>query len=105
QAAASWFGIEMEWIALEHELVCYIHYNLLDDALGFPDSSIPTRCDSTGDFYPVMKPSTIPHAFLTNQHTWHQRLGYLGSGVLCHVLSSNPISCNKEKPPVLCHAC
>nr|GEZ87969.1 ribonuclease H-like domain-containing protein [Tanacetum cinerariifolium] len=24
------------------------------------------RCDSTGDFYPVTKPSTIPHAFLSN---------------------------------------
>nr|GEU57350.1 ribonuclease H-like domain-containing protein [Tanacetum cinerariifolium] len=79
-------------------------YELVRNAL-FPDSSIPTRCDSTEDFYPVMKPSTIPHAFLTNQHTWHQRLGYLGSGVLRHVLSSNLISCNKEKPPVLCHAC
>ncbi|GJX30189.1 ribonuclease H-like domain-containing protein [Tanacetum coccineum] len=29
------------------------------------------RCDSTGELYPVMKPSTIPHAFLTSQYTWH----------------------------------
>nr|GEX79768.1 ribonuclease H-like domain-containing protein [Tanacetum cinerariifolium] len=31
------------------------------------------RCDSTGDLYPVTKPSTIPHAFLTNhysQYVW-----------------------------------
>nr|GEX31658.1 hypothetical protein [Tanacetum cinerariifolium] len=32
------------------------------------------RCDSTGDLYPVTKPSTIPHDFLTSQYTWHQRL-------------------------------
>ncbi|GKF05217.1 hypothetical protein Tco_0035885, partial [Tanacetum coccineum] len=25
------------------------------------------RCDSTGELYPVTKPSTIPHAFLTSQ--------------------------------------
>nr|GEX85122.1 ribonuclease H-like domain-containing protein [Tanacetum cinerariifolium] len=30
------------------------------------------RCDSTGDLYPDMKPSTIPHTFLTSQYTWHQ---------------------------------
>ncbi|GJZ05944.1 NAC domain-containing protein [Tanacetum coccineum] len=34
------------------------------------------RCDSTGDFYPVMAPSPIPHAFLVSQHTRHQRLGH-----------------------------
>nr|GFB84330.1 ribonuclease H-like domain-containing protein [Tanacetum cinerariifolium] len=34
------------------------------------------RCDSTGDLNPVSKPSTIPHAFLTSQYTWHQRLGH-----------------------------
>nr|GEU45744.1 retrotransposon protein, putative, Ty1-copia subclass [Tanacetum cinerariifolium] len=36
------------------------------------------RCDSTGDLYTVTKPSTIPHAFLTSQYTWHQRLGHPG---------------------------
>nr|GEY37567.1 ribonuclease H-like domain-containing protein [Tanacetum cinerariifolium] len=49
--------------------------------------------------------STIPHAFLTSQYTWHQRLGHPGSEVLCRVLSSNSLSCNKEKPLVLYHAC
>ncbi|GJS18700.1 ribonuclease H-like domain-containing protein [Tanacetum coccineum] len=63
------------------------------------------RCDSTGDLYPVMKPSTIPHVFLTSQYTWHQRLGYPRSEVLCRLFSSNSISCNKEKPLVLCHVC
>ncbi|GJV66794.1 ribonuclease H-like domain-containing protein [Tanacetum coccineum] len=63
------------------------------------------RCDSTGDLYPVTVPSLIPHAFLVRQHTWHQRLGHLGSEVLHHLVSHNFISCTKEKPPVLCHAC
>nr|GFC23963.1 ribonuclease H-like domain-containing protein [Tanacetum cinerariifolium] len=33
---------------------------------------------STGDLYPVTKPSIIPHAFLSSQYTWHQRLGHPG---------------------------
>nr|GEY65167.1 ribonuclease H-like domain-containing protein [Tanacetum cinerariifolium] len=63
------------------------------------------RCDSTGDLYPVTAASPIPHAFLVSQDTWHQRLGHPGSVVLRRLVSSNLISCNKEKPPVLCHAC
>ncbi|GJZ70307.1 ribonuclease H-like domain-containing protein [Tanacetum coccineum] len=43
--------------------------------------------------------------FMTRQHTWHQRLGHPGSEVLRRLVSNNFISCNKEKPPVLCHAC
>ncbi|GJW35986.1 hybrid signal transduction histidine kinase M [Tanacetum coccineum] len=62
-------------------------------------------CDSIGDLYPIMAPSPIPHAFLVSQHTWHQRLGHQGSKVLRHLVSNNFISCNKEKPPVLYHAC
>ncbi|GKF93438.1 ribonuclease H-like domain-containing protein, partial [Tanacetum coccineum] len=63
------------------------------------------RCDSTGELYPVTNPSAIPHAFLTSQYTWHQRLGHPGSEVLRRLVSSDYISCNKEKLPVLCHAC
>ncbi|GJT76206.1 ribonuclease H-like domain-containing protein [Tanacetum coccineum] len=63
------------------------------------------QCDSTMDLYPVMAPSSIPHVFLVSQHTWHRRLRHLGREVLCHLVSNNFISCNKEKPPVLCHAC
>nr|GEU39158.1 reverse transcriptase domain-containing protein [Tanacetum cinerariifolium] len=62
-------------------------------------------CDSTGDLYPVTAPSPIPHAFLVNQHTWHQRLGHPRSDVLRRLVSSNFISCNKEKLPVFFHAC
>ncbi|GJT74026.1 ribonuclease H-like domain-containing protein [Tanacetum coccineum] len=62
-------------------------------------------CDSTRDLYPVTKPSTIPHAFLTSQYTWNQRLRHPESEVLRRILSSNSISCTREKPPVLCHAC
>ncbi|GJR30630.1 ribonuclease H-like domain-containing protein [Tanacetum coccineum] len=43
--------------------------------------------------------------FMTYRHTWHQRLGHPGREVLRHLVSNNFISCNKEKPPVLCHAC
>nr|GEV59728.1 ribonuclease H-like domain-containing protein [Tanacetum cinerariifolium] len=35
---------------------------------------------------------------------WHQRLGHPESEVLRRLVSNNVISCNKEKPPVLCHA-
>ncbi|GJW17865.1 zf-CCHC domain-containing protein [Tanacetum coccineum] len=63
------------------------------------------RCDSTGDLYPVTQPTPIPHAILTSQHMWHQRLGHPGSEVLRRLVSRNLISCNKEKPSVICHVC
>ncbi|GJR36130.1 ribonuclease H-like domain-containing protein [Tanacetum coccineum] len=80
------------------------------DPFGFSVKDFQTRrvllrCDSSGDLYPVTESSSIPHVFLTSQYTWHQRLGHLGSEVLRRVLSNNSISCNKEKSPVLCHAC
>nr|GEW61157.1 ribonuclease H-like domain-containing protein [Tanacetum cinerariifolium] len=81
------------------------------DAFGFFVKDFMTRrvvlfrCDSTGDLYPVTQPCPIPHAFLTSQHMWHQRLGHPGSEVLRRLVSRNLISCNKEKPLVLCHAC
>ncbi|GJT21831.1 ribonuclease H-like domain-containing protein [Tanacetum coccineum] len=43
--------------------------------------------------------------FITRRYTWHQRLGHPGSEVLRRLVSSDSISCNKEKLPVLCHAC
>ncbi|GKA26224.1 ribonuclease H-like domain-containing protein [Tanacetum coccineum] len=80
------------------------------DAFGFSVKDflmrrVLLRFDSTGDLYPVTSPSPIPHAFLVSQHTWHQRIGYPGGEVLHRLASSNIISCNKEKPLVLCHAC
>ncbi|GJZ00046.1 retrovirus-related pol polyprotein from transposon TNT 1-94 [Tanacetum coccineum] len=42
--------------------------------------------------------------FITRWYMWHQRLGHLGSEVLHHLVSSDSISYNKEKLPVLCHA-
>ncbi|GJU43198.1 ribonuclease H-like domain-containing protein [Tanacetum coccineum] len=80
------------------------------DAYGFSIKDFMTRrvllrCDSTGDLYPVTHPSPIPHAFLVSQHTWHKRLGHPGGDVLRRLVSNNVISCNNEKPPVLCHAC
>ncbi|GJZ83166.1 ribonuclease H-like domain-containing protein, partial [Tanacetum coccineum] len=80
------------------------------DSFGFSVKDFMTRlvllrCDSTGDLYPITAPSPILHVFLVSQHTWHQRLGHPGSDVLRRLVSNNVISCNKEKPPVLCHAC
>ncbi|GJY54303.1 ribonuclease H-like domain-containing protein [Tanacetum coccineum] len=63
------------------------------------------RCDSTEDLYPIMQPSTIPYDFLISQYTWHQCVRHPGSEVLRRILSSNSISCTKEKPLVLYHAC
>nr|GEW93311.1 ribonuclease H-like domain-containing protein [Tanacetum cinerariifolium] len=80
------------------------------DSFGFSVKDFITlrvllRCDGIGDLYPVTAPSPIPSAFLVNQQTWHQRLGHPGSKVLRRLVSNNVISCNKEKPPILCHAC
>ncbi|GKB13636.1 ribonuclease H-like domain-containing protein [Tanacetum coccineum] len=85
------------------------NYTVVFDAFGFSVKDFMTRqvllrCDSTSDLYPVTKPSTIPHAFLTSEYMWHQRLGHPGSEVLRRILSNNSIS-YKEKPPVLCHTC
>nr|GEW14868.1 ribonuclease H-like domain-containing protein [Tanacetum cinerariifolium] len=79
------------------------------DAFGFSVKDFMTRrvllrCDSTGDLYPVTAPSPIPHAFLVSQHTSHQCLGHPEGEMLRRLVSSNFISYNKEKPPILCHA-
>ncbi|GJW85426.1 ribonuclease H-like domain-containing protein [Tanacetum coccineum] len=58
------------------------------DEFGFSVKDFLTRhillkCDSSGDLYPVTKPSPIPSALLSiNPTTWHQHLGYLGAEVL-----------------------
>ncbi|GJX92932.1 ribonuclease H-like domain-containing protein, partial [Tanacetum coccineum] len=72
---------------------------------GFMTRRVLLRCDSMGDLYPITDPYLIPRVFLVSQHTWHKRLGHLGGDVLHHLVSNNVISCNKEKHPVLCHAC
>ncbi|GJW03781.1 ribonuclease H-like domain-containing protein [Tanacetum coccineum] len=94
------------WIHFVRDNNCTIEF----DAFGFSVKDFMTRrvllrCDSMADLYPVTAPSPIPHAFLVIQHTWHQRLGHPGGEVLRRHVSSNFISYNKEKPPVLCHAC
>ncbi|GJZ99241.1 ribonuclease H-like domain-containing protein [Tanacetum coccineum] len=86
------------------------NYTIEFDAFGFSVKDFMThrvllRCDSTGDLYPLTAPSLIPHVFLVSQHTWNQRLGHPGRDVLRHLVFNNFISCNKEKPPMLCHAC
>ncbi|GJV77485.1 hypothetical protein Tco_1509069, partial [Tanacetum coccineum] len=57
------------------------------DAFGFSAKDYLTRhillrCDSSGDLYPVTKPSTPPIAFLsTSASTWLPRLGHLGKAM------------------------
>ncbi|GKA33895.1 ribonuclease H-like domain-containing protein [Tanacetum coccineum] len=81
------------------------------DAFGFSVKDFLTRhillrCDSSGDLYPVTKPSTLPAAFVsTSSTTWHQRLGHPGDEVLRSLSSHHFISCNKEKSTHVFHAC
>ncbi|GJV49041.1 hypothetical protein Tco_1439253 [Tanacetum coccineum] len=50
----------------------YLH-NVLD----FLTCHILLRCDSSGDLYPVTKPSPTPSALISiSPSTWHQRLGH-----------------------------
>ncbi|GJT44264.1 hypothetical protein Tco_0952979, partial [Tanacetum coccineum] len=55
-------------------------YNVLDNLT----CHILLRCDSSGDLYPVTKPSTSPTAFLSTSAStwWRQRLGHPGDEVL-----------------------
>ncbi|GJT15000.1 ribonuclease H-like domain-containing protein, partial [Tanacetum coccineum] len=80
------------------------------DAFGFSVKDFLTRhillrCDSSGDLYPVTKPSSLPSALMSlGPSTWHQRLGHPGDAVLHSLVSRNFISCKKEKSPHVCHA-
>ncbi|GKD27009.1 ribonuclease H-like domain-containing protein [Tanacetum coccineum] len=81
------------------------------DAFGFFVKDFLTRhillrCDSSGDLYPVTKPSNLPAAFMsTSSSTWHQHLSHLGHEVLHSLTSRRFISCNKEKSSHVYHAC
>ncbi|GJU96238.1 ribonuclease H-like domain-containing protein [Tanacetum coccineum] len=81
------------------------------DEFGFSVKDILThhillRFDSSGDLYPVTKPSQVPSALLSGiPATWHQRLGHLEAEVLQSLISRNFISFNKEKSSHICHAC
>nr|GEV79238.1 feruloyl CoA ortho-hydroxylase 1-like [Tanacetum cinerariifolium] len=99
--------LSLVWFTWDSHLLClFIRVSCLRPVhKDFITRWVLLRCDSMGDLYPVTKPSTITHAFLISQYTWHQRLGHPGSEVLRRLVSSDSISCNKEKLPVLCHAC
>ncbi|GJZ09322.1 ribonuclease H-like domain-containing protein [Tanacetum coccineum] len=78
------FRSGQDWSACEYPVG-----NLLDDfvlAIGIKDfltRHILLRCDSSGDLYPVSKPSTILTTFVsTSSSTWHQRLSHSGDKVL-----------------------
>ncbi|GKD02727.1 hypothetical protein Tco_1177701 [Tanacetum coccineum] len=55
-----------------HQIAAHALSNQSD----FMTRRVLLRCDITEDIYSVRKPSPIPHAFLTSQYTWHQRLGH-----------------------------
>jgi hypothetical protein len=66
------------------------------------------RCDSSGDLYPLLPPSTLtPSALLAAlETTWHRRLGHPGAQVLSRLRSNKSISVipsHHDTP--LCHAC
>nr|GEY31006.1 ribonuclease H-like domain-containing protein [Tanacetum cinerariifolium] len=87
-----------------HDNNCTIEFDVFGFSVkDFTTRRVLLRCDS--DLYPLPALSTIPHAFLVSRHMWHQCLGYPGSEELHRLVSSNFISCNKEKPLVFCHAC
>ncbi|GKA91567.1 ribonuclease H-like domain-containing protein [Tanacetum coccineum] len=81
-------------IAFTSDNNCTIEF----DAFGFFVKDFLTchilfRCDSSGDLYPVTKPSTTHTAFLsTSASMWHQRLGHPGDEVLRSLVSRQFIS-------------
>ncbi|GJV77246.1 ribonuclease H-like domain-containing protein [Tanacetum coccineum] len=87
------------------------NYTIEFDAFGFSVKDLLTRrilfrCDSSGDLYPITKPSTTPTAFLsTSASTWHQCLCHPSDEVLLSLVFRQFISYNKEKSSHICHAC
>nr|GEV34477.1 ribonuclease H-like domain-containing protein [Tanacetum cinerariifolium] len=65
--------------------------------------SIPVTNTDHEDLNLITAPSPISHSFLVSQHKWHQLLVHPGRDVLCRLVFNNVISCNKEKPLILCH--
>ncbi|GJW54742.1 ribonuclease H-like domain-containing protein [Tanacetum coccineum] len=82
------------------------HSNNLSTVNDFLTRHILLRRDTSGDLYPVTKPSHVPSALLSvSPATWHQRLEHPGAEVLRSLISRNFISCDKEKSSHTCHAC
>ncbi|GKB04583.1 ribonuclease H-like domain-containing protein [Tanacetum coccineum] len=67
-----------------HSIIPSHHRPLhLHNVLDYLTRHILLRCDSSGDLYPVTKPSTSPISFLsTSASTWHQCLGHLDDIIL-----------------------
>ncbi|GJW51333.1 hybrid signal transduction histidine kinase M [Tanacetum coccineum] len=86
-----------------------VHSMLTTKEMRLKSRAQVTSIDSTSSLPMVLlansvtQSSFIPNAFLTNQYTWHERHGHPGSEVLRSLLSRNLVSCNIEKPHVLCH--
>ncbi|GJW14505.1 zf-CCHC domain-containing protein [Tanacetum coccineum] len=78
----------------------------MDMVKDFLTRHILLRCDSSGDLYPVTKPSHVPSVLLSIKPArWHQHLGHPGAEVLRSLISRKFISSNKEKSSHICHAC
>ncbi|GJW15041.1 ribonuclease H-like domain-containing protein, partial [Tanacetum coccineum] len=86
---------------------CTIEFDVFGFSVkDFLTRHILLRCDSSGDLYPVTKPSTLPAAFVSTSSTiWHQRFGHPEDEVLRSLSFRHFISCNKEKSTHVCHAC
>ncbi|GJY99968.1 hypothetical protein Tco_0517398 [Tanacetum coccineum] len=88
-------------------ITCTIEF----DAFGFSVKDFLTRhillrCDSSGDLYPVTKPSTIPAAFVsTSSSSWHQCLDHPGDEVLRSLSSRHLISCKKTSLHIFAMHC
>ena len=69
---------------------CFIEFNpFVFSVKDYLTHHILFKCDSTGDFNYVTKPSPISHNFLVSQNMWHQRLGRPGSEVLRSLIFSS----------------
>lgn len=84
-----------------HDNKCTIEF----DEFGFSVKDFRTRqillrCDSTGDLYPITRPTPQALASVSSS-TWHQRLGHSGQNVLQHLVSSCFIPCNNKTSPLL----
>lgn len=70
------------------------------------------RCNSSGDLYPTLPPSTLTsaaHGFLVNSvfslSLWHRRLGHPGGHVLPLLLARNFINYSRASNDPICNAC
>ncbi|GJY42932.1 ribonuclease H-like domain-containing protein [Tanacetum coccineum] len=111
-----------KWLKIDSIVLSWIFYDLIqnpsstspisnDDVVTIALEGLPDKYENISGIithrepFPDLKTTRSMLTTKEIQYTWHQHLGHPESQVLCRVLSSNSISCNKEKPPILFHAC